>query len=38
MKLPELRIAKKPFWDLDFDDFELFNYNHHPAIKFEVAV
>ena len=24
--------------DLEFDDFGLENYNHHPAIKFEVAV
>ena len=38
MDLPELRIADKPFWDIKFDDFELLNYNHHPPIKFEVAV
>jgi len=38
MDLPELKIARKPFWDLEFNDFELLNYNHHPAIKFEVAV
>ena len=38
MDLPNLTIAKKPFWDLEFDDFTLENYNHHPAIKFEVAV
>ena len=38
MDLPQLKIAKKPFWDLEFDDFELSNYSHHPAIKFEVAV
>ena len=38
MELPELRIDRKSFWDLKFDDFELINYNHHPPIKFEVAV
>ena len=38
MDLPQLKIIKKPFWDLKFDDFELSNYSHHPAIKFEVAV
>ena len=38
MDLPNLTIAKKPFWDLEFDDFKLENYNHHPSIKFEVAV
>lgn len=37
-KLPTLRIAKKPFWDLKFEDFELVGYEHDPFIKFEVAV
>jgi thymidylate synthase len=36
--LPKLKIAPKPFWDLKFEDFELENYQHHPFIKFEVAV
>ena len=36
--LPILHIKNKPFWDLEFDDFKLENYNHHPVIKFEVAV
>ena len=36
--LPTLRIAKKPFWDLKFEDFEVLNYEHDPFIKFEVAV
>lgn len=36
--LPALKIAKKPFWDLKYEDFELQNYQHHPFIKFEVAV
>jgi len=38
MKLPELKINKKPFWDLSFEDFQLINYEHHPVIKFPVAV
>ena len=38
LKLPTLEIAKKPFSELGFDDFTLHNYEHHPAIKFEVAV
>jgi thymidylate synthase len=37
-KLPTLKIAKKPFWDLKFEDFELVGYEHDPFIKFEVAV
>jgi len=36
--LPTLKIAKKPFWDLKYEDFELQNYEHHPFIKFAVAV
>jgi len=36
--LPILHIKNKPFWDLEFDDFKLENYNHHPVIKFPVAV
>ncbi|RJQ29522.1 thymidylate synthase [Candidatus Parcubacteria bacterium] len=35
---PTLAIAKKPFWELMFEDFKLENYNPHPAIKFPVAV
>ena len=38
MQLPILKINQKPFWDLEFEDFELLNYNHHPVIKFPVAV
>lgn len=37
-KLPTLKIAKKPFWDLKYEDFELQNYEHEPFIKFQVAV
>jgi thymidylate synthase len=35
---PQLIIAKKPFWELRFEDFELRNYEHHPSIKFPIAV
>ena len=36
--LPNLHIKNKPFWDLEFEDFKLENYTHHPVIKFPVAV
>ena len=36
--LPKLVIQQKPFWELQFEDFELQNYQHHPVIKFPVAV
>lgn len=36
--LPTLKIAKKPFGDLQVKDFALENYQHHPFIKFPVAV
>ncbi len=36
--LPKLHIKNKPFWDLEFEDFKLENYTHHPVIKFPVAV
>ncbi len=35
---PQLKIEKKPFWELKFEDFELVNYQHHPPIKFPIAV
>lgn len=38
LELPTLKIAQKPFWDLQFEDFELQNYQHHEFIKFKVAV
>ena len=38
LPLPSLKIADKPFWDLKFEDFILENYQHHPIIKFPVAV
>lgn len=36
--LPRLQIAKKFFGDLQFEDFVIENYQHHPFIKFKVAV
>jgi thymidylate synthase len=37
---PQLRILRKPasIFDYNFEDFELQNYQHHPAIKAPVAV
>ena len=35
---PTLKIQPKPFWKLEFEDFELLNYKHHPVIKFPVAI
>ncbi len=36
--LPTLSVKRKPFWELEFEDFILENYVHDPFIKFEVAV
>ena len=36
--LPRLRIAHKPLFELGFEDIELLDYQHHPFIRFEVAV
>ena len=36
--LPRLLIARKPFNDLQFEDFSLENYNPDSKIKFKVAV
>jgi thymidylate synthase len=38
LQLSQLKIKNKSFWELEFDDFELLNYQHHPIIKFPVAV
>ena len=38
LSLPQLKVAKKSIWDLKFEDFELLNYEHHPFIKFPIAV
>jgi len=37
-ELPQVRIANKPLEDIQFDDIELLNYEHHPFIRFKVAV
>ncbi|MCH2101910.1 MAG: thymidylate synthase [Planctomycetes bacterium] len=38
LPLPQLRVAKKTFDELNFEDIELLGYEHHPFIRFEVAV
>lgn len=38
LPLPTLRVADKPFGELEFEDFTLENYQHHEFIKFPVAV
>jgi thymidylate synthase len=38
--LPQLHIQRRPstLFDYAFEDFEMLNYEHHPAIKAPVAV
>ena len=36
--LPKLHIARKPFDELNFEDFTVEGYNPHPPISFKVAV
>ncbi len=36
--LPQLKIAKKPFDELQFEDFEITNYQHDDFIKFPISV
>jgi thymidylate synthase len=38
LPLPRLKIARKPFDELRFEDFELAGYKSGEAIKFKVAV
>lgn len=38
LPLPRLEIARKPFEELRYEDFELVGYEHHEAIRFKVAV
>jgi thymidylate synthase len=38
LPLPRLKIAQKPFDELQFEDFELLDYRCHDPIKFKVAV
>jgi thymidylate synthase len=38
-KLPTLQLNKaKSIFDYKYEDFEIINYRHHPAIKAEIAV
>ncbi|NBV42423.1 thymidylate synthase [bacterium] len=37
-KLPRVEIADKPFFELEFSDFKLVDYDPQPFIKFPVAV
>jgi thymidylate synthase len=37
-KLPEVMIAKKPFFELEFGDFELVGYEPAEFIRFSIAV
>lgn len=36
--LPNLEIARKPFWEIGFEDFVLTDYDPHSGIKFPIAV
>jgi thymidylate synthase len=36
--LPKLVLAAKPTLEMTYDDIKLENYQHHPFIKFPVAV
>ena len=40
LPLPELHIKRRPasIFDYEFEDFEVLDYQHHPAIKAPVAV
>lgn len=37
-KLPTVKIADKPFFDIKYEDFELIDYEHQGFIKYPVAV
>lgn len=37
-KLPTLKLADKPLFEMRFEDITLVDYQHEPFIKFEVAV
>lgn len=36
--LPRLEVAQKPLAELEPEDFQIHGYQHHPFIRFEVAV
>jgi len=37
-QLPQLKIAAKPIFDIQFEDIQLINYQFDPFIKFPIAV
>jgi thymidylate synthase len=38
LPLPKLEVAQKPMAELGPEDFQIHGYEHHPFIRFEVAV
>jgi thymidylate synthase len=38
LPLPRLVLANKPTLEMKFEDIQIENYQHHPFIKFPVAV
>lgn len=38
LPLPQVTIARKPVLDVRYEDIELSGYQHHPFIRFQVAV
>lgn len=38
MALPRLEVARKPLDEIRFEDIALASYEHHPFIRFQVAV
>ena len=36
--LPTIKIEKKPFFEIKFEDITLHNYHHQDIIKFPIAV
>ncbi len=36
--LPEIRLANKKVFDMEYEDIELINYRYDPFIKFSIAV
>ena len=36
--LPKLKLAKKPFFEMTFEDMAIVNYQHEAFIKFPIAV
>ncbi len=38
LPLPKLRLTCRPIFEMTFDDIQLVDYQHHPFIKFPIAV